>query len=1062
VTGDRWQRLESLFHAAIPLAPEERRALLAQEAGGDASLRAEVERLLAAHDRSAGFIQTPAMGPPRTAEPAEEAPPIGRRVGAYRLVRELGRGGMGAVYLAERDDGAFAQRVAIKLIKRGMDTDQVLARFRSERQILASLDHPNIARLLDGGTTDGGLPYFAMEYIDGQPIDAFAAARHLGVEDRLRLFLQVCDAVSYAHGQGVVHRDIKPLNVLVTPSGVPKLLDFGIAKVLQEVPDEVTSTVTGLRLLTPEYASPEQVEGRHATVASDVYSLGVVLYELLTGRSPYRLTSHAPQDIAAAVCTTEPDRPSSVVTQPGGSGGRSRRSGSLVEPPTTPGASAKQLSRRLRGDLDTIILTALRKEPARRFGSVAGFAEDLRRHLDGRPILTRAESVGYRMGKFVRRNRTGVLAGVLAIVTAGILAAAAFALTRASRADEPSLLASQALAPRDRIVVADFADRTGDTTLTAAITEAFRVDLAQSPIVRVMTPRQVRATLERMEQEVDVALDDSLAREVALREGVAAFVTGSLAKVSGSYTVNVQLIAARDGEALAAVRETAADSSELIAAVDRASKTLRRRIGESLRELERTPSLWQATTASLPALRLYSEAQRLVYRGDRTAAIDRFQAAVALDTGFATAYIGLAMAYGSISDHGRSVAAGAHALANQHRLPYLERSFLIGSRAHGDEDYRTAIQVYTGVLARYPDNIPAMNNLALAYRNSRQFASAESLFRRAIRTEPTIANLYFGVHSVQVLRSDSVGARATLDTIARLFPDHPVRLTEEMQDAAARQDWPGTERVARAQIAKVRTDTLQLVDPFEALAGVAMVQGRLKEAEGRWRRQLALSRAAKTMGRHVFGLIQLATLELRYRNDKTRALALVDSALAATPLDSLLPADRRHDELARFYIAAGNLGRARTLLEAAEVTDSVIGRRSQAERRWTLGALALAEGRTNEALRDLRRSAETHSCTICVLPELGRAYEAAGQPADAAQAYERYLTTPWLWRYEPDAVELGWTMKRLGELYEGAGNASAAQRVYDGLLRLWSRSDPALQPIVDAVRERLAALRMEG
>jgi tetratricopeptide (TPR) repeat protein len=313
-----------------------------------------------------------------------------------------------------------------------------------------------------------------------------------------------------------------------------------------------------------------------------------------------------------------------------------------------------------------------------------------------------------------------------------------------------------------------------------------------------------------------------------------------------------------------------------------------------------------------------------------------------------------------------------------------------------------------------------------------------------------------------VLRGDSVGARAILDTIARLFPDHPVRLTEEMQDAAARQDWPGAERVARVQIAKVRTDTLQLVDPYEALAGVAMTRGRLEEAERLWRRQLALSRAAKTMGRHVFGLIQLATLELRYRNDKARALALADSALAATPLDSLLPADRRYDELARFYIAAGELGRARTLLEAAEVNDSVIGRRPQAERGWTLGALALAEGRTEEALRDLRLSAETHSCTICVLPELGRAYEASGKPGEAAQAYQRYVTTPWLWRYEPDAAELGWAMKRLGELYEDAGNASAAGRAYGGLLRLWSQSDPPLRPVVDAVRDRLEALRLEG
>ncbi|HET6577195.1 MAG TPA: protein kinase [Gemmatimonadales bacterium] len=1062
MTDGRWERLEQLFHAAIPLAPKDRQDFLARETGGDAAFRADVERLLAAHDRSAGFIQKPAVALPGPWEPPAELPIAGRRIGAYRLARELGRGGMGAVYLAERDDGAFSQRVAIKLIKRGMDTDQVLARFRAERQILASLDHPNIARLLDGGTTDEGLPYFTMEYIDGQPVDAFADAGRLRVEERLRLFLQVCDAVSYAHERGVIHRDIKPVNILVTPSGVPKLLDFGIAKVLQENPDEITSTVTGLRLLTPEYASPEQVEGRHAAAASDVYSLGVVLYELLTGRSPYRLTSRAPQDIAAAVCTTEPDRPSTVVTRPAGSSGRPRCSGAAVGSPAPDPVTARQLSRRLRGDLDTIVLTAIRKEPARRYSSVASLADDLRRHLDERPVIARADGVGYRMRKFVRRNRAGVLAGAVAIVGAAALAAAGLSLARSADRDDTSLLATRALAPRARILVADFADRTGDTTLTATVTEAFRIDLAQSPVVRVMTARQLRASLERMEHSADVALNDSLAREVALREDVAAFVTGSLAKLSGAYTVTVQLVGARDGEALAAVRETAVDSSELIPAVDRASKTLRRRIGESLRDLKRMPKLEQVTTASLPALRLYTEAQRLVRRGDRTAAIDRFQAAVALDTGFASAHIGLSMAYGSIGDLGRTFAAGEHALANQERLPYLERAFLMGSKAHGSEDYRSAIEAYTSVLERYPDNVPALNNLALAYRNSRQFSRAESLFRQATRTDSTIANLYFGLHSSQVLGGDFPGARATLDTIARRFPDHPVRLTEEMQDAAARQDWSGTERIARATIAQKGTDTLQLVDPYEALAGSAMTQGRLGEAERLWRRQLALSRAAGVMGRYFFGVLQLATLELRYRNDEAQSLALVDSAMKVTPLDSLLPGDRRYDELARFYIAAGEPARVRPLLQAAAANDSLIGRRSEAERSWTLGALALAEGRSAEAIRQLRRAADTHLCTICVLPDLGRAYEAAGQPAAARQIYERYLATPWLWRYEPDAAELGWTMKRLAELDEVAGDRSAAARVYSELLQLWSRADPELRGTVDAVRERLGALGGEG
>jgi serine/threonine protein kinase/tetratricopeptide (TPR) repeat protein len=1059
VSGERWERLQELFHRALALAPGERLALLERECAVDASLRAEVERLLAAHDRAGGFIDRPAAAGLGEGDPGDTAWLPGGRVGAYRLVRALGRGGMGAVYLAERDEGGFTQLVAIKLIKRGMDTDRVLARFRAERQILASLDHPNIARLLDGGSTGDGLPYFAMEYIEGQPIDAFADSRGLGVDDRLRLFLPVCEAVAYAHAQGVVHRDIKPLNTLVTTAGVPKLLDFGIAKVLHDDPDEQTSTVTGLRLLTPDYASPEQIEGLHASVASDVYSLGVILYELLTGRSPYRVPSRTPQEIAAAVRTTEPDRPSTAVSRPGDHSGHLRDRGDRGHTGPASGATAaRQLSRRLRGDLDTIVLTALRKEPARRYASVAALADDIRRHLDGRPVLARPDRPAYRAGKFVRRHRTTVLATGLAVVGAVILTAA-FLRTRPGLAGgDPTLIAQHSLAPRDRILVADFTDRTGDAALTAAVTEAFRIDLGQSPVVRVLSSWQVRESLERMTQAPDLALDDSLARELAIREGVKAIVTGSLARVAGSYTVNVELVATQGGEALASVRETATDSTRLILAVDRASKALRRRIGESLRELERTPGLDQVTTRSLPALREYTEAQRLVRQGHRTAAIARFQAAIAADTGFASAYLGLGMAYASIGDNGRAFSAGDHAAANASRLPFLERAFLLASRAYGGADYPTAIRIYGEVVARYPDNVPALNNLALVYRDSRQFAQAESLLLQAAALDSTIANLYFGIHGAQVLGGRFDRARETLATIARRFPDHPILLTETMQDAAAQQDWPRAEQAARDQIERMGQDTLQLVDPYEALAGIAMTRGRLAEAERLWDRHLLLSRAGGAMGRHLFGAIQLGWLTLRWRGDTSRAIALVDSVLRVLPLDSLLPADRRYDELARFYLAAGRPRQARALLDGATTNDS-LARTPPSERRWTLGVLAAAGGRSAEALEALGDAAATHLCTNCVLPDLGRALEAAGRWQAVAGAYQDYLTTPWLWRYEPDAVELAWTMRRLGEVRERSGDRNGAIEAYGQLLALWRDADPELRPALDSVRGRVRALQ---
>jgi eukaryotic-like serine/threonine-protein kinase len=413
VSSPDWARLEALFHAARELSTADRQRWLERECGGDAALRAGVERLLVAHDRAADFIDAPALELAASLASAEPAVPADRRIGAYRVIRELGRGGMGTVYLAERADDAFTQRVAIKLINRGMDTEQVLIRFRAERQILASLVHPNIARLLDGGTTDDGLPYFAMEYIEGQPIDVYADAHRLPIAERLRLFQQVCGAVSYAHQHLIVHRDIKPINILVTADGTPKLLDFGIAKVLQ-ADDDATATAPGLRMLTPEYASPEQVEGGQATTVSDVYSLGVVLYELLTGRSPYRTRSRSPVDIAEAVRTTEPVRPSAAVVEGEPPLAGRRRTGLADDRAAATGlSSTDRLRRSLRGDLDTIAMTALRKDPARRYQSVEQLSTDLRRHQDGLPVRARPDTFRYRAGKFARRHRGMVVAGAL-------------------------------------------------------------------------------------------------------------------------------------------------------------------------------------------------------------------------------------------------------------------------------------------------------------------------------------------------------------------------------------------------------------------------------------------------------------------------------------------------------------------------------------------------------------------------------------------------------------------------------------------------------------------------
>lgn len=383
---DRWQAVGDLFEQALEMPAPDRTGWVRQASQGDEELHREVRSLLASHEQAAGgFFQDKV----RTAVVAFHATSLGEQVhaGPYRLVRELGRGGMGTVYLAERDDDEYRSQVAVKVVRPGMDTDFILARFRRERQTLARLQHPNIARLLDGGTAENGLPYIVMEYIDGPRLNEWVGTRNLGIEERLGLFLKVCSAVDYAHRNFVVHRDLKPGNILVNSYGVPKLLDFGICKLLQA--DALASGETVEAPMTPDYASPEQVNGDPVTPLSDVYSLGIVLYELLTGALPRRFEKTGAYGVTVSQAPI-------------------RRPGSI--------------DRRLCGDLDTIILHALETEPDRRYQSVAELAADLRRHLAHVPVSARPQTLGYRAGKFVRRNRGAVASGavVLLALAAGL------------------------------------------------------------------------------------------------------------------------------------------------------------------------------------------------------------------------------------------------------------------------------------------------------------------------------------------------------------------------------------------------------------------------------------------------------------------------------------------------------------------------------------------------------------------------------------------------------------------------------------------------------------------
>ncbi len=407
----RWSQLQILFEAALEQDLPNRVTFLKKACEDDLELYNEVYSLLESDRQINSLVDGHAFESVTVAgDLIEETSGPAQQIGPYLPQKQIGQGGMGIVYLADRVDGQFDQQVALKLIKRGMDSELIVRRFLGERQILARLQHPNIAGLLDGGLTEEGQPYFAMEYVEGVRILAYCNARKLGINERLDLFDQVCRAVHYAHRNLVVHRDLKPGNILITREHEVKLLDFGIARVLtdDEVGPKTILTEADQRLLTPEYAAPEQVTGGAITTQTDIYSLGVVLYELLTGLRPLKFTSHTPVEVELVLRDHTPARPSSRVFENAG----------ISE---THGTTADRISRQLRSDLDTICLKALRKEPGRRYSSVEGLRLDIQRYLDGRPVAAQPDSAGYRLRKFYQRNRPGVLAGVLGILLIGVI-----------------------------------------------------------------------------------------------------------------------------------------------------------------------------------------------------------------------------------------------------------------------------------------------------------------------------------------------------------------------------------------------------------------------------------------------------------------------------------------------------------------------------------------------------------------------------------------------------------------------------------------------------------------
>jgi eukaryotic-like serine/threonine-protein kinase len=864
MTPERWQRIRGAFEHLLDASASGRSARLEELRRGDPALAAEIEALLAADVRAGPLLEegVESYAGALVAELARSGPAaeslVGRQLGAYRLLREVGRGGMATIYLAERADGQFEQRVAVKLLRRGLDTDDLLERFLAERQILASLGHPNIARLLDGGAADDGRPYLVMEYVEGEPIDRYCDRHRLTVDQRLRLFLTVVRAVQHAHRSLVVHRDIKPANILVTAAGEVKLLDFGIAKLLagEGTLTPGPQTRVGVRLLTPDYASPEQLRGEPITTASDVYQLGLLLYELLAGKRPYDLAGHSPAEAERLICEHEPDPPSTVILRaaPAATVDRPRDVG--PEPiararRTTP----ERLRRQLRGDLDAIVLQALRKEPERRDSSVEALAEDLERFRIGLPVRARRASRAYRAQKFVRRHRWSVAAGALLLLLLGGFAVAM------------SVQAERLARERDR---AELALRESEA-VTAFLMSLFEASDPMLALGDTITARELlRRGVER-------------ARELDAQPLVEARLLDVLGRVHLSLGEHAQARLLLD-EALQLRRMHLGDEHADVAATLFSLGVLMRQSGD---HAAARPLLGQSLAIQRRVLGEHPDVAETLIELGRTSPDD---------TG------GTETFYREALEIRRRTLGPRHPLVAHGMDVVASRLRWRGRYAEAEALYRESLALRESALA--PDDPQlALGMLHLAdllYLHRDSLGEAERLYRRALailrqRLGDRHPTLVHGLHSLSALlaeRGEHEEAEALLRealALNRLVfgPEHH-RTAESMDNLAIRLQQQGrlegAEALRREALALWRRNVspghTAITGGMGGLADVLAAQGRYGEAEALHREAIAMRREVAGADAWIVG-VMLARLGdvLRQKGDHPAAEAALSEAL---------------------------------------------------------------------------------------------------------------------------------------------------------------------------------------
>ncbi len=658
--------------------------------------------------------------------------------------------------------------------------------------------------------------------------------------------------------------------------------------------------------------------------------------------------------------------------------------------------------------------------------------------------------------------RKAIFGGALAFALLGVAVTGYMAMRVLGIGPVGSLVAAGVLDEREHIILADFQNLTGDSLLAFVVTEAFRIDFSQSPMVAVAEPEYVSQVLARMDRDPGTALDPALAREVAIRDGLRVVVTGEVAAVGGSYVLSAEIISAETGEVLAGFRETAKDSDHILAAIDRLSKRLRERIGESFKTIRANPPLESVTTSSLAALQKYSQALRAVYTlGEVDRGIDLLEEAIVLDTTFAAAYSELATALSNRREQrARAVGAFTKAYEYRDRLTDRERYIMMGNYyldVTGERD--KAIAAYQTALETYPDDSEALNNLGVLYFQLRDFDRSEDLMLRALATDSSVAVTWGNVIINQVALGKYDAAEATQAAMQGKVPEHPSTAENASTLASSRGDYGKAETHIRG-LRESRLGSLSTrAYTSGGLAVLARVQGRLVEAERHKRDQLAANEERGLPSEVLGDLVDLALLDVWFRGDPERGLLGIDAALERYPLESFDPLDRPYLRLALLYAWAGSPVTARKLVAEREASlDEDELRGGEAFSHAVEGAIALAENKPQEAIAEFRTWDEQIACTVCALPYLAMAYDQAGEPDSVVAIYERYLEMPWLRRVGTDSYSRVLAYERLGQLYEERGDTQKAVYYYSMLADHWKDADPELQPRVESARRAIAAL----